>query len=166
MKKPDRKSIFHDPFDLDVALRDASLDEQNRPTRRMIANAALGMHFEDAYYSVRELREAVTWVHEGEASGKRKLASILANDRADDFQRCVYYCLAGRGVVGMLDDLLWLEEILEARGRVAGEMHRLKVRSVPLVNPYVAYEPDGLLVAFTEDFRQGPSWWADSDPGQ
>ncbi len=63
----------------------------------------------------------------------------------------------------MLDDLFWLEEILEARGRVAGEMHRLKVRARPLVNPYVADEPDGPVVADSEEFRQGRSWWA--DPG-
>ena len=54
------KFIFHNQFDLDITLRDAALDEQNRPTRRMIANAAIGMHVEDAYYSVRELREAVS----------------------------------------------------------------------------------------------------------
>src|SRR3546814_5339458 len=63
----------------------------------MIANASLGMHLEDAYYSVRELREAVTLVHEGVAGGKRKLASLLANPDGDDFQRCIYFCLAGRG---------------------------------------------------------------------
>src|SRR3546814_5250384 len=47
---------YFEPFDLDVTLRDAALDDQNRPTRRMLANAAIGMHVEDAYYSVRELR--------------------------------------------------------------------------------------------------------------
>src|SRR3546814_17822225 len=66
----DSSTLWLDPFDCDVALRDAALDESNRPTQRMIANASLGMHLEDAYYSVRELREAVTWVHEGVAGGK------------------------------------------------------------------------------------------------
>ncbi|ODU17855.1 MAG: hypothetical protein ABS87_14915 [Sphingomonas sp. SCN 67-18] len=41
-------------FDLDITLRDAALDMENRPTRRMIANAAIGMHVEDNYCSVRE----------------------------------------------------------------------------------------------------------------
>src|SRR3546814_6219757 len=90
---------YFEPFDLDVTLRDAALDDQNRPTRRMLANAAIGMHVEDAYYSVRELREAMSWVHEGETGGKRKLASILSNPAGDDFQRCIYFCLAGRGIV-------------------------------------------------------------------
>ena len=154
---------YFEPFDLDVTLRDAALDDQNRPTRRMLANAAIGMHVEDAYYSVRELREAMSWVHEGETGGKRKLASILSNPAGDDFQRCIYFCLAGRGIVEMLDDLMWLEELLEARGRVAGSIHRRKFRARPLVSPDVADEPDGPVVASTENFRLGRSWWA--DPG-
>lgn len=153
--------IFRDRFDLDITLRDASLDAENRPTRRMIANAAIGVHVEDAYYSVRELREAVTWVHEGVPAGKLKLAEILANDGADDFQRCVYFCLAGRGIMPMLDDLEWLEDLLERRGQVAGEQKRLKATLMPLISPYVADAPDGPLVKMDGDFEQGPSWWAD-----
>ncbi len=130
-------------FDLDITLRDAALDMENRPTRRMIANAAIGMHVEDAYYSVL------------------KLAEILGNDGADDFQRCIYFCLAGRGVVSMLDDLEWLEDLLERRGRIAGEQKRLKETVMPLVNPYVADAPDGPLVRMDGNFEQGPSWWAD-----
>lgn len=152
---------FRHRFDLDITLRDAALDPEVRPTRRMIANAAIGMHVEDAYFSARELREAIEWVHEGVPGGKAKLASILANTGGDDYQRCLYFCLAGRGVVGMLDDLMWLEDLLERRGRVAGENHRLKVRAMPLVSPYVADAPDGPLVEMSADFPQGPSWWAD-----
>lgn len=154
-------SPFRDRFDFDITLRDAALDVENRPTRRMIANASIGMDVEDAYYSVRELREAVSWVHEGEASGKAKLAGILANDGADDFQRCIYFCLAGRGVVAMLDDLEWLEDLLERRGRVAGEQKRLKGSRMPLANPYVADAPDGPMIRLDGDFVQGPSWWSD-----
>jgi hypothetical protein len=152
---------FRDLFDLDITLRDAALDAENRPTRRMIANAAIGMHVEDAYYSVREVREAVSWVHEGIPAGKLKLAAILANDGADDFQRCIYFCLAGRGVVGMLDDLEWLEDLLERRGRVAGEQKRLKATMMPLTNPYVADVPDGPMIKLDAEFEQGPSWWTD-----
>src|SRR3546814_19070089 len=102
-------SIYFTPFDLVVTPLDAALDDQNRPTRRMLANAAIGMHVEDAYYSVRELREAVSWFHEGETGGKRKLASILSTPAGDAFQRCIYFCLAGRGFVEMIEDQMWLE---------------------------------------------------------
>ena len=155
-----KRSKFIGAFDLDVTLRDAALDAANRSTRRMIANAAIGMDTEDAYYAARELREAVEWVHEGIEDGKRKLAAILGND-CDDYQRCLYYGLAGRGVVGMLDDLMWLEDILEARGRVAGALRAKRLRAAPLVDPYVARAPDGPVGRFSDDFQEGPSWWSD-----
>ena len=139
---------FRERFDLDITLRDAALDADNRPTRRMIANAAIGIDVEDAYYSVREL----------------KLAAILANDGADDFQRCIYFCLAGRGVVAMLDDLEWLEDLLERRGRVAGEQKRMKTTLMPLMKPYVADTPDGPMVKLDGEFEQGPSWWTETMP--
>ena len=154
-----KATIFHEHFDLDVTLRDASLDRHIRPTQRMIAGASLGMEVEDAYYSVRELREAVQWVHEGEIAGKARLAAILSNDGTDDYQRCIYYCLAGRGIVNMLDDLMWLEDLLERRGRVAGKLVRAKVRAMPLLDPYVSKEPDGPLGRIDAGFRQGPSWY-------
>ena len=52
-------------FDLDLGLRDASLDPANRPTRRMLAAAAIGTEVNDAYYAAVELREAIEWVHDG-----------------------------------------------------------------------------------------------------
>lgn len=148
-------------FDLDIMLRDAAIDPEIRPTRRMIANACIGMPANDAYYSVRELREAAQWVHEGEAAGKTKLISVLSNDNCDDFQRCIYFCLAGRGIVEMLDDLEWLEDLLEHRGRIAGEQLRLKIPTMPAKQPYVADEPDGPMIAMDRDFRQGSSWYMD-----
>lgn len=72
-----------------------------------------------------------------------------------------FFCLAGRGVVNMLDDLEWLEDLLERRGRVAGEVRRMQARRMPLTNPYVADAPDGPLVKLDANFEQGPSWWAD-----
>ena len=91
-------------FDLDITLTDAALDEANRPTRRMLANACIGIDPFDAYYASLELFEALQAVHEECADAKAKLARILST-RCDDFQRCLYYSLAGRGVVQMLADL-------------------------------------------------------------
>ena len=124
----------------------------------MIANAAIGMGADDAYCATRELREAVEAVHEDVAGGKRKLTAILGNT-CDDFQRCLFYALAGRGVVEMVEDLLWLEQLLEARGRIAGILHRKQMPQAALVSSYVAPEPDGPVGKFDEDFRIGPSWW-------
>ena len=147
-------------FDIDIMLRDAAVDPHNRPTRRMIANAAIGIDADDAYYSLRELREAVSWVHEGDPRGKPKLKRMLGN-QCDDYQRCLYYALAGRGIVQMLDDLEWLENILEARARTVGAVRHGKGRCMPLVAPYVAGEPDGIVPLAEGDFQQGPSWYLD-----
>ena len=155
-----KRSVFINRFDLDITLRDASVDLGNRPTRRMLAAAAIGMDVEDSYFSTVELREAVEWVHEGVAGAKLKLSMILGNE-CDDFQRCLYYILAGRGVVQMLDDLMWLEELLKARGKVAGKLANRRVATMPLVKPYVASEPDGPVVKPDRDFRQGASWFLD-----
>lgn len=147
-------------FDTDIVLRDAAIDPHNRPTRRMIANAAIGIEVDDAYYSLRELREAVLWIHEGDPRGKHKLVRMLANV-CDDYQRCLYYALAGRGAIQMLDDLEWLEQILEARARARGAVMRAQGRCMPLVAPYVSSEADGILPAADADFRQGASWYLD-----
>ena len=153
-------SIYVERFDLDITLRDAALDTENRPARRAIANLSIGMEVEDAYYSTRELREAVQWVHEGVSGGKKKLTTILGT-RCDDYQRALYYALAGRGVVEMLDDLIWLEELLVDRGRVAAAVRRAPATAMPLVDPYVAKEPDGPVGAYDAEFEEGPSWWLD-----
>ena len=69
--------------------------------------------------------------------------------RAMNYQRCLYFILAGRGIVQMLEDLDWLEDLLEARGRVAGNCSKRRAPVMPQVRPYVAGEPDGPLVAVT-----------------
>ena len=156
------QSIAIGQFDLDVTLRDEALDPKVSPTRRMIANAAIGVETCDAYYSTCELLEALEAVLEvGGPKNKAKLATVLSNN-CDDFQRCLYYCLAGRGIVQMLEDLEWLAGILKARGQIEGEEIRKHGRQpLPLVNPYVAAAPDALLVSASADFQEGPSWWFD-----
>lgn len=149
-------------FDLDMQLREASVDEKNRPTRRMIANACIGVEAFDAYYSVRELTEILKDIFEGRARAKSKLTRILST-QCDDFQRCIYYCLAGRGIIQMLDDLDWLLAMLAARAVVSGECFRRAEPPIAPVNPYVAAQPDGPVVAADAVFEEGPSWYL--DPG-
>lgn len=155
-----RHSVFVDRFDLDITLRDVSTDLEVVPTRRAIAALSQGMPIEDAYYSIRELREAVALTHEGDPGGKRKLSRILST-ACDDYQRAIYYSLAGRGIVNMLDALEWLEDLLELRGRIGGEAHASGIRTMPVAHPYVAEAPDGPLPADDAAFEMGPSWWQD-----
>ncbi len=152
-----------DQFDLDIALRDAACDPELLPQQRVVANLCLGMEIDDAYLSVRELHQAVDWVHHGVPEGRQKLAATLSN-RCDDFQRALYYALAGRGVVEMLDTLGWLANLLKARGRVAAQLSRARIMRRPLVSPYVAAEPDGPLVSPDPGFELGAAWAADRGP--
>jgi hypothetical protein len=67
-----------DHFDLDIELRDASCDLNVLPVRRAIAALCIGVGVDDAYLSVRELREAVSLVHENAPGGRAKLAGSSA----------------------------------------------------------------------------------------
>ena len=155
-----------DRIDLDLSLEEAALAPELSPGRRMLANACIGMDPLDAYYATAELHQAAAWVHEGLPEGKRKLVGILGNDAADDFQRCLYYALAGRGVVAMLDDLGWLTALLERRARIAAETHDKRLVAKPMIAPYVAPEPDGPVGRFAGDFEQGASWWLEPSPAR
>ena len=147
-------------FDLDVTLRDAALDPNCRPTKRMLANASIGVEPFDAYYSARELYETLQGVFQGLPNAKARLTQILSC-HCDDYQRCLYYALAGRGVVQMLDDLEWLLDLLQARCSLSGEFFRSGQYPVLQVNPYVSAEPDGPTPAGNADFEQGASWFLD-----
>ena len=152
---PLKRSKFIGGCEFDIASTDEATNLENRPTRRMLTNAAIGMDPEDAYYAAHELREAVKWVHEGEQGEKRKLAMILVNS-CDDYQRCLFYAVAGRGVVlMMMEDLLWLEQLLEARCRTAGVIHKAKIVRNPLASPYIGAEPDGPVGKILDDSHKG-----------
>ncbi|MDT0510131.1 hypothetical protein [Novosphingobium sp. MMS21-SN21R] len=152
-----------DHFDLDIALRDASCDLNVLPPRRAIAALCIGVDVDDANLSVRELREAVSLVHENAPGGRAKLAQILSTS-CDDFQRAIYYCLAGRGVVEMAEAMDWLLGMLKARGRTAAWLSRSRVSRKDLVSPYVAEAPDGPLVSSNPDFELGQSWFVERGP--
>ena len=153
-----------DEFDLDIGLRDVSCDGEVLPVRRAIAALCIGVDVDDAWLSVRELREAVSLVHEGAEGSKARLAAILSNS-CDDFQRAIYYCLAGRGVAQMAEAMDWLLGILMARGRTADWLSRSRLRRKDLVSPYVAEAPDGPLVSADPYFELGRSWFVERGPG-
>lgn len=152
-----------DIFDLDIGLRDASCNPAVSPARRAIAALSIGVDVNDAYFSVRELREAVSLVHEDAPTGRAKLAGLLSNP-CDDFQRAIYYSLAGRGVVEMAEAMDWLLALLKARGRTAAWLSRARLRRKSLISPYVAEAPDGPLVSSDPDFELGRSWFVERGP--
>ena len=151
-------------FDLDITLTDAALDDVNRPTRRMLANACIEIDPFDAYYASLELFEALQAVHEECADAKAKLARILST-RCDDFQRCLYYSLAGRGVVQMLEDFEWLLQILKGRAKISADLLRNGGQVQTARSPYIGDEPDGPIAAASPGFELGASWFLDPELG-
>lgn len=149
-------------FDLDITLADAALDEANRPTRRMLANACIGIDAFDAYYASLELFEALEAVHEECAGAKAKLTRILST-RCDDFQRCLYYSLAGRGVRQMLEDFEWLLQILRGRAKISADLLRHGGQVETSRPPYIGDEPDGPIAAANPDFELDASWLIDPE---
>lgn len=147
-------------FDLDIMLQDAALDGGNRPTRRMLANACIGVEALDAYYAARELYDALTAVHEGLAKAKGRLAQILST-RCDDLQRCLYYIVAGRGVVQMLEDLDWLLALLKARTVISRDLLRQGRHPKYATSPYISSQPDGPVPSASAEFELGHSWYLD-----
>jgi hypothetical protein len=133
------------------------------PARRAIAALCIGVGVDDAYFSVRELREAVSLVHENAPGGRAKLAANPQHS-CDDFQRAIYYCLAGRGVVEMAEAMDWLLTILKARGRTAAWLSRSRVRRKDLVSPYVAKHPTARSCRPSPDFELGQSWFVERGP--
>ena len=124
----------------------------------MLANACIGVEAYDAYYSTRELYDALSGIHEGEQNAKPVLARILSTN-CDDFQRCLYYCVAGRCVVQMLDDLAWLIELLEARTIISADLLRQGKVPQPRNAPYISAEPDGPVASADAGFELGQSWY-------
>lgn len=139
-------------IDIDTVLFDALKDSVHRLERRAIAALSIGTDANEAYYSVVELRDAVEMVGNRHPEGRERLGRILGT-RCDDYQRAIYYALAGRGASHMLADLEWLAAILEARGSVAREYPV----SAP-ISPYVSSEPDGPVGCFSPSFPLGSSW--------
>lgn len=122
-------------FDIDLALADEALNCANSPTRRMLANAALGTNPVQACLTVSALRLFVKRIYLEGGSVSMATQQILARND-DDFAKCVYYCLAGRGVKNMLADLSWLDDLLKARSKMVNQIMHLDNYKEP-VSPYV-----------------------------
>ena len=125
---------------------------------RALAGHSVGMPPEDGFLAARELHEAVCWAVEGRPEGKKRLAGILGC-RGDDYQRSLFYSVAGRGPVGMLDDLRRLVVLMQARSDAAHEASSRGFGVKASVEPYRFFdEADGPLGLFDPDFDFGPAW--------
>ena len=93
----------------------------------------------------------------GFASAKPVFAAILGG-RGNDYQRCLWYILAGRDPLGTAVDLGRLVEMLQRRCALARDAAVAGTGAAVAQDPYVTDEVDGPLGLFSAEFTLGPQW--------
>jgi hypothetical protein len=111
-------------LDLDLALIEVRDCIDAHWTLRSLCGASVGVDPHDALVAARDLSETVNALMAGEATAKLRLASILG-DHGNDYQRCLWYAVAGRSPLGAAVDLHELLQLLERRAALAREAARL-----------------------------------------
>lgn len=144
--------------DIDAGLKEVRDCPDERWTLRALCGHSVGMPPEDGYLAARELFEAVCWAAEGYPEGKKRLAAILGCN-GDDYQRALYYAVAGRGPIDMLEDLRVFVGMMEARCDAAHEAELRQLGVTPMLEPYRFFEEaDGPRGRFDPDFAFAPAW--------
>jgi hypothetical protein len=143
--------ILSQPFDLDLGLKEVRDDNGQQPSRRVLASLSVGMPAGDAFFAARELQNAVELIVSGSRRGRVKLAEILGA-RGDDYQRALWYSVSGRDHFGVLSDLGWLVELLDARLKIAVEMNGKGVDVTMDPSSYACDGPRGPFGEFSSEF--------------
>lgn len=142
---------------VDAALIEARDNVDEIWTRRAIAGVSVGVPAGDALESARELLASLNLICSGRPEGKTKLAAILGRAR-DDYQRALWYNLAGRGPLTIVSDLGWLVAILDRRSLISRLARKQKCAIVISPTPYPSPEAEAPLGVFARDFRLGDAW--------
>ena len=144
-------------IDIDLGLAEVRDCNDEHWTMRALAGASVGVDPEDALSAASELSRAVNGLMAGHPEAKAELATILGG-RGNDYQRCLWYALAGRDPLGTSVDLGRLVDLLGARAQCAHDA-ALSGRGVVLSpTPYVTDSVDGPLGVFSADFTLGAQW--------
>ncbi|GAO52922.1 hypothetical protein [Novosphingobium sp. MD-1] len=144
-------------LNIDLGLIEVRDDPDTCWERRALAGASVGVDPQAALVEAYALCCTIDRLLAGDPDGKRELAEILGDDR-NDYQRCLWYTLAGRHTFAIATDLRWLVALLRARddqweaARKAGR----PVTKEP--EPYVSDRADGPLGLFDQTFDLGPQW--------
>jgi hypothetical protein len=146
-----------EPFDIDAELKEIADCDHELNSIRVIALLSIGLPAEEAFLRSRELLEAVQSSASDRPAGKRQLATLLGANE-NDFQRALYYALAGRGAVAMLADLQRLTHVLESRYFLSINTHNHGVELSQPFNPYLTDKPDGPLGTFDPDYTLSDIW--------
>ncbi|MFM2411128.1 MAG: hypothetical protein RL481_1956 [Pseudomonadota bacterium] len=145
------------PFDIDAELKEIADCDHEQNSLRVLALLSIGLPADEAYLRSRELLEAVQWSESDIPAGKRQLAALLGANE-NDYQRAVYFALAGRGAIAMLSDLQRLTNILESRYLLSIAADNYGVELSQPFNPYLTDKPDGPSGTFDPDYTLSDIW--------
>ncbi len=144
-------------LDLDLGLIEIRDCPDEHWTLRALAGASVGVDPEDALSAAAELSKAVNGLMAGFGHAKVALATILGG-RGNDYQRCLWYALAGRDPLGTAVDLGRLVELLDRRRSLAREAATAGTGVTVAHDPYVTDVVDGPLGVFSAAFTLGRQW--------
>src|SRR3546814_13127129 len=141
-------------FDIDGALYDVRDDDSQTWKARALAGASIGIDAIAGFRAVLELCEAMNRIVRGEDDGKRRLAEILGRD-GDDYQRCLWYSVAGRDPLAVATCFSELEKLLAARASLWVETSRRGLATSKTDNPYWTSSPEGPRAKVDAQFGLG-----------
>jgi len=146
-----------DGIDVDLTLLEMRDNPDEPWTRRALAGASVGVEPMDAYEEAEELVEAVRLMVGGDPQGKVELARILGKD-GNDYQRNLWYAVAGRGALSVAADLHWLMAVLATRAEVWLGQKGWDRAVTKQPDPYVTDRPEGPVGRFRSSFELGEHW--------
>lgn len=150
-----RPELWLDPLDPDLHLKEVRDDPDAPWTRRALAGASVGIPAERGYERCAQLLNAIVMICDGVDEGKIRLAEILSA-QADDYQRCLWFAVAGREPWSCFFDLHWLVGAMRTRKQWTATAATGGCQMLALQTPYRLDQPDGPRGKFTPDFTFGP----------
>lgn len=144
-------------LNVDLGLMEVRDDVDEQWERRALAGASIGMDPQDALLLAHELASAIDFLVAGSPLGKIALAGILADDR-NDYQRCLWYALAGRHPFSVATDVRWLVGLLRARAQQWADAIAAGRSVTKGPCPYVTDRVEGPVGDFSADFELGGQW--------
>lgn len=143
--------------DVDAVLQDVREDDSQSWELRVLAGASIGIDPIGGFRAVLELGDAVGRIVRGDGEGKRRLARILGRS-GDDYQRCLWYTVAGRDPLTVATCFGELEKLMAARASMWVTASRGGLAPTKSDNPYWTARPEGPRARYDEHFELGEHW--------
>ena len=151
------QDLWLEGIDIDGALYDVRDDDSQTWEARALAGASIGIDPIAGLRAVIELSTAMERLVRGESEGKAQLANILGRD-GDDYQRCLWYSVAGRDPLAVATCFSELEKLMAARASLWVEASRRGLAPSKSDNPYWTSSPEGPRAKFDAQFELGEHW--------